>query len=333
MSACDHVSVIEAAYSADAGGGWVLGVAAAAAAAFDGVGGAISILYDARKDDWVEFLGVACHGMSMDVPRALFARRLAPSAKAQTEINAAFRTLHFCTFLGQMAPHFPQLTPQVRELGFDEMAVVNAIDPSGLGCVIYLPDRIRSYPSHLRQTWRKLGAHIASGNRLRRRLAALTGTSAEADLSPSVEAVLSETGRVEHAVGAARPRPAREVLQDALARIERARARRADSERAVDLWRGLVDGRWSIVEHFDRDGRRYFLAHRNQPELRRERALTLREQQVLTYATLGHSNKLIAYCLGLSISAVGAHLANARRKLGRGALLLGSAVVPPAASK
>jgi hypothetical protein len=280
------------------------------------------MLYDSRRNDWVDMTRIVCHGMSMEIPQALFPR-IPRSAEDQAEIVHAFRTVHFGTFLGQMLPHYPELATEVPQFGFDDMAVINAIDPTGLGCVICLPDRARAYSPRLRHTWRRLGAHIASGNRLRRQLAALSGAEAQPELPPSVEAVLNPSGRVEHAVGPARPRPARDSLQDALARIDRARARRTDGERAVGLWRGLVDGRWSIVEHFERDGRRYFLAHRNHPELRRDRALTVREQQVLTYATLGHSNKLIAYSLGLSLSAVGTHLARARRKLGKAALPLG----------
>jgi DNA-binding CsgD family transcriptional regulator len=46
-----------------------------------------------------------------------------------------------------------------------------------------------------------------------------------------------------------------------------------------------------------------------------DRALTMQERQVLGYAELGNSNKLIAYSLGLSTYTVAATLARARRKL------------------
>jgi DNA-binding CsgD family transcriptional regulator len=52
--------------------------------------------------------------------------------------------------------------------------------------------------------------------------------------------------------------------------------------------------------------------------------LTERERQVLAYADLGQSNKLIAYSLGLSTSTVSTLLSRARRKLGiEGSLPLG----------
>jgi DNA-binding CsgD family transcriptional regulator len=58
------------------------------------------------------------------------------------------------------------------------------------------------------------------------------------------------------------------------------------------------------------------LAYRNDPDLQPTKALSKREQQVLAYAALGQSNKLIAYSLGLSLSSVSTLLARARRKLG-----------------
>ena len=76
-----------------------------------------------------------------------------------------------------------------------------------------------------------------------------------------------------------------------------------------------MSGRWSLVEHFERDGRRYYLAHRNEPEVRSVKGLTARERQVLAYAQLGNSNKLIAYSLGISISTVSTLLSRARRKV------------------
>jgi DNA-binding NarL/FixJ family response regulator len=99
-------------------------------------------------------------------------------------------------------------------------------------------------------------------------------------------------------------------------RIDAARSERDDAEHSVELWRGLVAGRWSLVEHFERDGRRYFLAHKNDPELAPDRRLSPREAQVLAYAELGYSNKLIAYSLGLSSSTVATVLGKARRKVG-----------------
>ena len=91
--------------------------------------------------------------------------------------------------------------------------------------------------------------------------------------------------------------------------------RSRDPDRAMALWQALVVGRWSLIDHFDSDGRRFVVAHRNDVAVLDTRGLTLREQQISAHAALGHSNKVIAYELGLSVSAVGEHLARARAKL------------------
>jgi DNA-binding CsgD family transcriptional regulator len=70
-----------------------------------------------------------------------------------------------------------------------------------------------------------------------------------------------------------------------------------------------------MVDWFDTDGRRFVLALPNSPHIADPRGLTERESQVVAYAVLGQSNKLIAYRLGLSRSRVSMLLRSAMRKL------------------
>jgi DNA-binding NarL/FixJ family response regulator len=106
-------------------------------------------------------------------------------------------------------------------------------------------------------------------------------------------------------------------LRRAARAIDRARTKsRSDEDAALDAWQGLVAGRWSLVDRFDSDGRRYLVARRNDPDVPDPRALTRRERQVLAYAALGHPLKLVAYSLGLSVSTIALHRARAMRKLG-----------------
>ena len=139
-----------------------------------------------------------------------------------------------------------------------------------------------------------------------------------ADEIPSVEAILDPQGKVAHALQPAQGQPARAALGRAVKALDRARGplRRRNPEEAIAMWQAMVSGRWSLLDHFDSDGRRYVLAHRNDPQVPDDaRGLTLRERQVVAYAALGHSNKVIGYELGISTSTVGSHLATARAKL------------------
>jgi DNA-binding CsgD family transcriptional regulator len=170
---------------------------------------------------------------------------------------------------------------------------------------------------------RRLSAHLTSARRLRR---AERSTVEGASSGAATEAVLAPTGRVEEASGAAAAPSARDALSEAVRRIEwaRGRARRADPEEAARAWRGLVAGAWTIVDQVERDGRRWLLARRNDPVREASRALTAGERAVVGYAALGHSNKYIAYLLGLAPSTVAKRLARAQAKLGapsRGALI------------
>lgn len=132
-----------------------------------------------------------------------------------------------------------------------------------------------------------------------------------------LEAVLRPDGKLEHAEPAAQDREARAMLRAGVLSLDRARGplRERDAEKAVGIWNALVAGRWSLLDQFDSDGRRYVVAHRNDASVPDARGLTHRECQVLAHVELGHSNKMIAYELGLSTSTVAGHLASARAKL------------------
>ncbi|MBY0401341.1 helix-turn-helix transcriptional regulator, partial [Myxococcota bacterium] len=76
-------------------------------------------------------------------------------------------------------------------------------------------------------------------------------------------------------------------------------------------------------------GRRYVVAHANDPELGDPRGLSRRERQVAEYIGLGRSLKEIAYLLGLGPSAITNAAARACAKLGmRGHAELGLFFAP-----
>jgi len=105
-------------------------------------------------------------------------------------------------------------------------------------------------------------------------------------------------------------------LVDAAKRTERARSRLADDDEKLALWTALHDGQWSFVDTTENDGKRMLLACRNEPTTRPLRDLSRRERSVMEYAALGHSNKYIAYELGLSMASVSSILKRVMSKLG-----------------
>jgi DNA-binding CsgD family transcriptional regulator len=184
-----------------------------------------------------------------------------------------------------------------------------ALDAEGRGIVVAtdLPSVTR-LPRALRSRWELIGAHLAAAHRLRRK-----ATSAPAD-----ECVVTPEGRVLHAEGKAVPRAVRERLRELVVARDRARTRasRTDADAALECWPGLVAGRWSLVDRFERDGRRYIVARCNEPRPPRPLCLTLRERQVLGHMLQGDSMKVTAYSLGLDGSTVSSLAASLRLKLG-----------------
>jgi len=185
-----------------------------------------------------------------------------------------------------------------------------AADPEGRGVVLStdLPSVTR-LGAATRRRWTQVAAHVAAAYRLRRRLRERASTEA---------AILHPSGRLADAGSEAAMPMARQRLRDAVRAIDAARTRagRAAVDESLALWKGLVAGRWSLVERFESDGRRYFVARRNDPDVPAPLALTRRERQIVGYAALGHPLKLIAYELGLSVSTVAGHRASAMSKLG-----------------
>jgi DNA-binding CsgD family transcriptional regulator len=192
---------------------------------------------------------------------------------------------------------------------------VNAQDPTYLGCCFIAPTSSRSrwQPSEARQ-WRRIAAHVTTAFRIRRHFASIASGGA---VAKPPEATFASDARLVHAEDSVKDSSTRAALRQAVLAMDRARGplRRCDPEQAVAIWRALVAGRWSLLEHFDSDGRRFIVAHRIDATVPDERGLTLPERQVVAYVALGRSNKAIAYDLGLSLSAVAHHLARARAKL------------------
>jgi len=191
-------------------------------------------------------------------------------------------------------------------MGVDAVAVV-AGNPSGRGCVVFAPRRSRAaLPRSAKALWARVAAHLAAGYRL------------VLQRDARVDAVLNPNGRLEHLESSEVTGAEGKSLSDAVRAIDHARGslRRADPECSLRLWRGLVAGRWTLVDHVDHDGRRYVFAKHNAPDARPWHTLTKDETAVVVYSAHGHSYKTIAYELGVSEASVGQRLGKAARKVG-----------------
>lgn len=204
--------------------------------------------------------------------------------------------------------------PNVRDV---MMLVNHHIDGLGITIVARGLAAIGRLRPAERRMYQMLGAHIKAGFRLRRRLRKMLDLSIMDEGDAVIDA---KSARVLHARGEARNRSPRQTLREHALRIEHVRtaAARRDSCRALEVWEGLIDGRWSLVDQVDRDGRRYIVAHRNAESVADPRGLTDMEVRTVRLASLGYCNKVIAYHLGLSEGTVSTHLHYAMRKLGIG---------------
>lgn len=216
-----------------------------------------------------------------------------------------------CGQASQVAKMRPFL-PMFEILGGSRDAfALNALDASGQGLWLGAPLRSTRKVSVEQVTlFTRLAAHLASAMRLRR---TTSGTK------PKAAAVLSPSGALLHAEAEAGVLEARATLREATVAFDQARSKkpRSNVDSATRRWRPLVVSRWSLLDDFDSDGRRFVVAVENAPPTRPPRRdLSEREHQVMTQAHLGHTNKVIAYELGLSTSTVRVLLHRAALKLG-----------------
>ena len=109
---------------------------------------------------------------------------------------------------------------------------------------------------------------------------------------------------------------AREELRAAVISMERAREADGDAATAIPGWPRRGSGNWSVLDHFDREGRLYVVARRCEPLDLEPPRLTERELEILRRASLEATNKVIAYDLGLAPSTVRVLLHRAASKLG-----------------
>jgi DNA-binding CsgD family transcriptional regulator len=307
----DWIGIIEAVYAIEQPRErWLQGVIRAAAplTTTANVGG---ILYDisqasAPRLDFITALDVPPGWVEMAI-----AGHTTPTFAPAVVANARkYMCASSRVYLRDYGAHEQEARARMQSVGLHEAVLINGLDASGRGCALYLLSKTSfELPTPLLGFLKRLAAHLATAYRLQRRVAELN------DGGSAAEAVLDEDGRLLHAEGDARANDCRSSLSFAAQQLRwaRGKARHEQPAPAVDAWKGLVASRWSLHERRDSDGRSFIYALPNPPASAGPNTLSLREQQVATLATLGRSNKLIAYELGLAAATVRVLMARAAR--------------------
>lgn len=314
MGRATWIDVIEAAYDVDAKERpWLQGIVRASEPLLDAGLGIVAYTYDVSRTDRV-LVPTSVRSPKLSAATAKF---LAAGVQATGPeyIRATYRAIQVETASNTPGVSETPTLQAFEAIGIGDMLGINGLDPSGvgvwLGAALPRPYTLRRAE---RARYQRLATHLAAAYRLRRRLEA---ASRPKNAPWNADAIVTPRGNLEHATSD-EVRRARGQLRAAAVAIDRARGkmRRIAPDSAIAEWLGLTDGRWSLVDKFDSDGKRFVLARRNEPSVGGLDLLTERERAVAAYAAMGHTNKLIAYDLGIAHSTVRVLLARAASKLG-----------------
>jgi len=304
----DFVALVEQAYSLEGDtDSWLARIASAAGVLDDGLG---VIAYRLHGDITTIDAFASTNPNTYDRSVVIAATQMLPPEYS----SALFPTRAVTTLServsGPLDEH-PLYERLLKPAGMEDALGLVAADGTDALIVLSVPLRCRKTLSpRERAQLDRLAIHLGAANRLRRRL--------QAERFDQLDAVLSPDGKVIEARGDAAGADVRNELRSRARDIERARTtvRHEDDLEALELWQGLVAGRWSICDHFDTDGRRFLIVRENDPRFPSEAGLSQRETQLLELYGRGQSQKLIAYELGVSPTAVSLGLREVARKLG-----------------
>lgn len=302
------VKIVEAIYAIERGGSeWLEKVMEAARPSIERGLGLFAYRYGVEGTRVVAQETVTCGDTPMTRQRLVSALAMVPpdyAARAWTTCKSSTAS----EIEGWNAESMRASRDVFRRAGIVDVFCVNGFDPTAGGTSVAVPLSAETrVADRQRRRWTRVGHHLAAASRLRERIAGRPAWLV-------AEAVFTPGGRLAHAAGDARRASARDSLREAVLALDRLRTsrERRDGDAALAQWPVRIGGRWSLVDAFDSDGRRYVVAVADETVS----ALTEREREVLSRAATGHSNKVIAYELGLSSSTVRVLLSRAATKLG-----------------
>ena len=252
-----------------------------------------------------------------DVPFAIARRYFAYA----TEPHPAFiadsvlsRRCYFCCRIPR-GSDVQGLIAQVRDHGAVDKLTLNTVEPDGSGCCFgSFQGDTSPLSAGASVTLTRVAGHLAAAYRLRRRFERGGVSTAAAS------AVMAPDGAVHHAIGDAAGRRERERLASAARTMDRARSRprRNDSLKAIQEWKALVGKRWMLLDHVERDGRRFVLAIESKPGGDPVDLLSPREREVIRRLLRGQTDKMIAGELRLAPSTVRVLVTRAASKVRAG---------------
>ena len=316
------IDLVESAYDLQAcAEDWLPGLLRAGRGVLDHGLGCAAAIWAGASDEGEPLITQMCVDSAdrdLGVRFARAAQEVGPELQEQTRAarSGGVRVLSDCK--GPRPVIHSALT---RHVGCEDILGIWAVDQElhGVGINMPSPHRIDLHPK-IRGRWQMLAVHIQTGYRLRRQFGRTVDQprTPATEIPAQAEAVLDPTRfAVVEAKGDAKRPDVRQQIRNAVVRQDRARARlgERDADEALRMWKDLVRGKWSLVDWFDRDGRRFVVAIPNAPNAADPRGLSEREYQVAMSAALGESRKVTAYRLGLSQSYVSAILSRAMQKL------------------
>ncbi|SFE35103.1 helix-turn-helix transcriptional regulator [Nitrosomonas sp. Nm166] len=246
-----------------------------------------------------------------------YVARMSHTLASEKSLDLTYRTgVVIATASELVFPRLPDMHKMFMNLlkgRMQDLLVINCQSGIGSGVSIgVLLKETSTVTAQERRRWSQIAAHIGAAIRLRNMAARLSIDS------PEVEAILDSGGTIQDARGPAKDHDVRDKLREVVRYIERSRTQvgRENVDEALNNWEGLVSGRWSMVDRFDSDGRRFIVAIKNDPAYPDPRGLTPRERQIAEYVGLGCASKEIAYTLGLSEAAITNCTARVQNKLG-----------------